>query len=93
MTIFGAFFFASVVLTSCGGGVEADAEKMCDMICDADALMKKALEDLTNTDIMEEANKMATDNKATMEELEEKYKDDEDGKKAIAKALKDCKCD
>jgi len=93
MTIFGAFFFASVVLTSCGGGVEADAEKMCDMICDAKELMEKAKKDLTNTDLMDEANKMATDNEATMKELEEKYKDDEDGKKALLAELAKCKCD
>ena len=71
MTIVGAFLFASVVLTSCGG-VESDAAKMCDMICEADAFMKKALEDPTNTDLITEANKMATDNEATMEELKEK---------------------
>jgi len=75
------------------GGVEADAEKMCDMICEADALMKKALEDLTNTDLLEESNKMVTDNEATMEELKEKYKDDEDGKKALLTELAKCKCD
>ena len=34
MTILGAFFFGSLVLTSCGGGVEADAEKTCEMMCE-----------------------------------------------------------
>jgi len=91
MTIVGAFLFASVVLTSCGG-VESDAAKMCDIICEADALMKKALEDPTNTDLITEANKMATDNEATMEELKEKYKDDEDGKKALLAELAKCDC-
>ena len=75
------------------GGVESDAAKMCDIICEADALMKKALEDPTNTDLITEANKMATDNEATMEELKEKYKDDADGKKALLAELAKCKCD
>ena len=80
-------------MTSCGGGVEADAEKMCDMICDAEEFMKKAQKDLTNTDLMAEANKMVTDNAATMKELEEKYKDDKDGKKALLAEIAKCKCD
>ena len=45
MTILGAFLFASVVLTSCGGGVEADAEKTCEMMCEGMDLMKKATEE------------------------------------------------
>jgi len=93
MTIFGAFFFASIVLTSCGGGVEADAEKMCDMMCDAQELMEKAQKDPTNTDLMGEAMKMTTDNASTMAEMEEKYKDDPEGKKALAEAVLACKCD
>ena len=92
MTIFGAFFFASVVLTSCGG-VESDAAKMCDIICEADALMKKALEDPTNTDLMSKAEKLEEDGEATIKELKEKYKDDEDGQKALLLELAKCKCD
>ena len=93
MTILGAFFFASLVLTSCGGGVEADAEKICEMMCESMDLMKKAMEDPTNTDLMKEAEELAKEVTAFGEEMEEKYKDDEEGTKAIAKAMRDCKCD
>ena len=89
MTIFGAFFFASVVLTSCGGGVEADAKKLCDLLCDTKELAEKAASDPTNTDLISDAEKLT----AEMDELKDKYKDDEDGKKAVKKALEDCKCD
>ena len=83
----------SEILSYGKGGVKADAEKMCDMICDAEEFMKKAQKDLTNTELMTEANKMATDNEATTNELKEKYKDDEDGKKALLAELAKCKCD
>ena len=91
ITIFGTFLIASVVLTSCGG-VEADAEKICDLGCEADALMKKALEDPTNTDLMSKAEKLEEDGEATIKELKEKYKDDEDGKKALLAELAKCDC-
>ena len=74
-------------------GVKADAEKMCDMMCDAQELMEKAQKDPTNTDLMGEAMKMTTDNASTMAEMEEKYKDDPEGKKALAEAVLACKCD
>jgi len=74
-------------------GVKADAEKMCDMICEAEALMKKATKDITNTDLIAKATKMATDNEEITAEMEEKYKDDEDGKKALLAELSKCKCD
>ena len=87
--VLGAIFFVSVVLTSCGGGVEADGKKLCDLMCDTRELSEKTAADPTNTDLISEAAKIATD----MQELKDKYKDDEDGKKAMLKALKDCKCD
>tara|TARA_B110000459_G_scaffold127046_1_gene139366 strand:- start:19 stop:165 length:147 start_codon:yes stop_codon:yes gene_type:complete len=34
MTILGAFLFASVVLTSCGGELESDLKKFCELQCD-----------------------------------------------------------
>ena len=93
MTILGAFFFASVVLTSCGGGVEADAEKTCEMMCEGMDLMTKAMADPTNADLLTEATEYAEEAEKFGKEMEEKYKDDEEGKKAIAKAILDCKCD
>ena len=92
MTIFGAFFFASIVLTSCGGGVEADAEKTCEMMCEGMDLMQKAMADPTNTDLLAEATEYAEEADKFGEEMEEKYKDDEDAKKEIAAIMAKCDC-
>lgn len=92
MTILGSFLFASVILTSCGG-VESDAKKTCEMYCEGMDLMTKAMADPTNADLLTEATDYAEEAEKFGKEMEEKYKDDEEGKKAIAKAILDCKCD
>ncbi|MGY8987807.1 MAG: hypothetical protein ACKVG7_04545 [Flavobacteriales bacterium] len=92
MTILGAFLFASVVLTSCGGGIEADAEKTCEMMCEGMDLMKKAAEDPTNADLATEAMEYAKEAEKFGEEMEDKYKDDEDAKKEIAAIVAKCDC-
>ena len=66
---------------------------MCDMLCDAQELMEKALKDPTDSSLMSEATKMTEDNKKTMEEMEKKYKDDAEGLKALGEAVSACKCD
>ena len=91
MTILGAFMIAAVVLTSCGG-VESDAEKTCEMMCEGMDLMTKAMEDPTNTDLLKEAEEYAEKAEKFGEEMEEKYKDDEDAKKEIAAILAKCDC-
>jgi len=92
MTILGAFLFASVVLTSCGGGVEADAEKTCEMMCEGMDLMEKAMEDPTNTEFLKEATEYSKEAQKFGKEMEDKYKDDEDAKKKMKKIIEDCPC-
>jgi len=92
MTILGSFLFASVILTSCGG-VESDAKKTCEMYCEGIKLMEEAMKNPTDTDLLKKAVEYEEEATAFGEEMEEKYKDDEEGKKAIAKAMLDCKCD
>ena len=92
MTIVGAIFLASVVLTSCGGGVEADAEKLCKLQCDGYALEKMNKEEPTEENI-EKALKLIQDAVDVGKELKEKYKDDEEGQKDLAAAVAACKCD
>ena len=41
MTIFGAILFATIILTSCGGGsIESDAKKVAELQCKAQKLMQ-----------------------------------------------------
>tara|TARA_B110000495_G_C22615762_1_gene367227 strand:- start:325 stop:606 length:282 start_codon:yes stop_codon:yes gene_type:complete len=89
MTILGAFLFASVVLTSCGGGATADGEKMCKLKCEAEAL--QTMEETEEN--VEKALKLIKDVSALTVELAEKYKDDEEGQKDVAAAISACKCD
>jgi hypothetical protein len=85
MTILGAFFFASVVLTSCGGP-EKDGE--ADAKCKCDAL--KIEDDAKSKEAYEKCGKAAGEN-------EKKYKDDEEelkkyndaGEKAVEECMKD----
>ena len=89
MTIFGAFFFASVVLTSCGGGATADGEKLCKLQCEA-----KAFETMEETEEnVAKALKLASDAAELAVEMQKKYKDDEQGQKDLAAAIAACKCD
>ena len=80
-TLFGLLFCASIVLTSCGGNAdpEADAKKMVDCMCDAVENMDQ--------DAIAKCSEMST-------EHTEKYKDNEDDMKAYTeagiKAMADC---
>jgi len=71
------------VLASCGGGgPEADAQKMCD-------LMSKAKE-LKDAGKMDEIMKLMQDVEKLGKEMEDKYKDDADAKKKIEEKVKEC---
>jgi len=93
MTIFGAMFIASVILTSCGGGsIESDAKKVADLQCKAQQLMKKATSG--DMSVITESTKLMSDAAALSKEMEGKYTSDSDKKKfaeALLKAMGDCK--
>lgn len=89
MTIFGAFFFASIILTSCGSDATSDGEKMCKLKCEAEAL--QTMEETEEN--VEKALKLIKDVSELGIELQKKYKDDEQGQKDLAAAIAACKCD
>lgn len=85
MKIFGAIIFASVILTSCGGGsIESDAKKVAELQCKAQKLMQKAT--LGDMSVMEESTKLALEAETLLKEMEDKYSSDSD-KKKLAEAL------
>ena len=95
MTILGAFFFASIILTSCGGP-EADAKKSAECACEMFELMAKAMEDPTNEDLVKDAEELEKKCEKIVEEMDGKYedKDSEDTKKfeeALEKEMEKCK--
>jgi hypothetical protein len=93
ITIFGAMLFASVILTSCGGGsVESDAKKLAELQCKAQKLAQKAISG--DKSIMEESTKLATETSALSKELENKYTSESDKTKfaeALLKEMGNCK--
>lgn len=93
-TILGAFFFASIILTSCGGP-ESDAKKAAECTCEMMKLMGKAMEDPTNEDLEKDAEKLEKKCEKIVEEMDGKYedKDSEDTKKfeeALEKEMDKC---
>ena len=93
MTIFGAIFFASVILTSCGGGsIESDAKKVAELQCKAQKLMQEATSG--DMSVMAESTKLASDAATLSKEIEGKYTSDSDKKKfaeALLKEMGNCK--
>jgi len=84
MKIVGAFFFASVVLTSCGGGVEADAKKLCELQCDnQNPELKKTIE---------EGKAVGKKFHDFRSEMDTKYADDQDARMVLNKASQNCDC-
>lgn len=76
----------SAGLASCGGGgPEADAQKMCD-------LMSKAKE-LKEAGKMDEIMKLMEEVQTLGKEMEDKYKDDAEAKKTIEAKVKECSGD
>ncbi len=92
-TIFGAILFATIILTSCGGGsIESDAKKVAELQCKAQKLMQKATSG--DMSVMEESTKLASEAATLSKEMEGKYKDAADYQKfttAYLKAMGDCK--
>ena len=93
MTIFGAILFASVILTSCGGGsIQSDAKKVAELQCKAQKLMQKATSG--DMSVMEESTKLASEAATLSKEMEGKYTSDSDKKKfaeALLKEMGNCK--
>ena len=93
MTIFGAIFFALILLGSCNGNsIESDAKKVADLQCKAQQLMGKAGSgDLSS---ITESAKLASEAASLTKEMEGKYSSDSDKKKfaeALLKELGNCK--
>ena len=95
MTILGAFMFASVLLTSCGGP-ESDGTKAGECMCEYVDLIKEATENPDKmADLQEKAEKVEEKCDKMMKEMDKTYKDDESDdskafKKAFEKASKPC---
>ena len=93
MTIFGAILFASLILTSCGGGsIESDAKKVAELQCKAQQLMEKATSG--DMSVMEESTKLTSEAATLSKEMEGKYTSDSDKEKfakALLKEMGNCK--
>ena len=84
MTILGAFLFASVVLTSCGGELESDLKKFCELQCDSqNPELKKTIE---------EGKAVGKKFHDFRSEMETKYADDQDARMELNKASQNCDC-
>ena len=91
MTILGAFMIASVVLTSCGsGGMESDAQKMCDFTCESQELSKEMIANPTDLSLSSKAFEIGNALNAFVKEMEVKY--DEDERKEFALYFLKCDC-
>jgi hypothetical protein len=91
--IFGPMFFASVVLTSCGGdSIASDAKKIADLQCKAQQLLQKATSG--DMSLMEKSTKLTSEATSLVKEMESKYTSDSDKKKlaeALLKEMGNCK--
>jgi len=82
---------ASVVLTSCGGGdAEKDAQRYCDLLCESQELMQKAMSG--DQDLLQEATELSQKSITLSNELNQKYKEDGDAWMTILKKMKNCNC-
>jgi hypothetical protein len=97
MTIFGAMFIASVILTSCGGNsIESDAKKYAELMCKAQKLATEGAAKAAAGDMsaITESTKLASEAASLANEMQGKYKDAADYQKfttAYLKAMGDCK--
>ncbi len=93
ITFLGAVLFASLLVTSCGGGsIDSDAKKLADLQCKAQGLMQKA--QAGDQSVMEEAAKLGTEATALSNEIKGKYTSEADQKKfteALLKEMGNCK--
>ena len=97
MTIFGAMFIASVILTSCAGNsIESDAKKSAELMCKAQKLASEGAAKAVASDMsaITESAKLASGAASFAWEMQGKYKDTADYHKftaAYLKAMGDCK--
>jgi hypothetical protein len=83
-TIFGAFMITSVVLTSCGGELESDLMKFCELQCDSQN------PELQKT--VEEGKAVGKKFHTFRMEMEAKYADDRDARMQLNAASQNCDC-
>ncbi len=91
MTIFGAMFIASVILTSCGSNsIESDAKKYAELMCKAQKLATEGAAKAAAGDMsaMTESTKLITEATSLATEMHGKYKDASDSQKFSAAYLK-----
>ena len=91
-TIFGAFLIVSTVLTSCSGSGDAaaDGQKYCDLLCESQELMNKAMSG--DQSVMSEATVLSQKAMALSTELTSKYKEDADAWAIIGSKMQNCSC-
>ena len=70
------------VMVSCGGGAEADADKMCDIY--------KRMDKAKNDRNIDELRKISEEFKTLGNELQEKYKTDREAQETISNRIKEC---
>ncbi len=88
MTILGAMFIVSAIMTSCGGGsIQSDAKKVAELQCKAQNLMQKAT--TGDMSVMEESTKLASEAATLSKEMEGKYTSDSDKQKFAEILLKE----
>ena len=96
MTIFGAMFIVSAIMTSCGGNsIESDAKKYAELMCEAQKLATEDAAKMASGDMsaMIESTKLATEAASLASEMQGKYQDASDYQKfnaAYLKAFADC---
>jgi chromosome condensin MukBEF MukE localization factor len=84
--------FSLFILSSCGGSLEGDAQKIADLQCRAQKLTTKVASG--DQSVMEESLKLTAEATSLMQEMERKYTSDADKKKlgeAVLKAMAGCK--
>jgi hypothetical protein len=93
MKTIGAFMFASVMLTSCGSSIEADAKEVAELMCQSKKMSEKALSgDLSG---VSESQEMMMKAEKIQEKFDAKYKGSESKKQfeeAVAKAILESNC-
>ena len=97
MTIFGAMFIVSVIMTSCGGNsIESDAKKYAELMCKAQKLVAEGSAKAAAGDMsaITESTKLVSEAGSLAQEMQGKYNDAADYQKftdAYLKAMGDCK--
>ena len=92
MRIIGTLFFVSCWLISCGGNsIESDAQKVAELQCKAEQLMKQVKSG--NLSLQTQSEELTSVASAISKAMEEKYTSDSDKKKfadILSKELENC---